>query len=128
MAWPIVGEVTSAFETPGVRPGHEGIDIDGVMGEEVGAAAAGKVLWTGNERGYGEMVILDHGGGLSTAYAHASEILVEVGETVNAGEPVALVGDSGNARGAHLHFEVRRNGLPVDPLPFLAKDLVPVRR
>jgi murein DD-endopeptidase MepM/ murein hydrolase activator NlpD len=128
LAWPIAGKVTSTFETPGLRPEHEGIDISGSMGEEVRAAAAGRVLWTGSERGYGEMVILDHGGGLCTAYAHASGILVEPDQTLNAGDPVALVGDSGNARGPHLHFEVRRNGRPVDPLPYLGKSAARARR
>ena len=119
LAWPINGRVTSPFEANGRRARHEGIDIDGVMGQQVGAAAAGRVLFTGTERGYGETVIIDHGGGLSTLYAHASRILVEPEETVEAGDPVAEVGRSGNARGAHLHFEVRRNGHPVNPLPFL---------
>ena len=118
LAWPITGRVTSPFASHG-RLGHEGIDIDGVMGQEVGAAAAGRVLWTGTERGYGKMVVIDHGGGLTTRYAHVSRILVEVDDLVEAGDIVAEVGRSGNARGAHLHFEVRREGRPVNPVPLL---------
>ncbi len=118
-SWPVAGVVTSPFETDGRRPHHEGIDIGGVMGEEVRAAAAGRVVSIGTERGYGKMLIIDHGEGLSTLYAHASEILVEVDQEVEAGTPVARVGNSGNARGAHLHFEIHRDGRPVNPLPYL---------
>ena len=118
LAWPIAGRVTSPFASHG-RLGHEGIDIAGVMGQEVGAAAAGRILWTGTERGYGKMVIIDHGGGLTTRYAHVSRTLVEVDDLVEAGDRVAEVGRSGNARGAHLHFEVRREGRPVNPVPLL---------
>jgi len=72
------------------------------------------------------LVILDHGHGLSTLYAHASRLLVGPDEWVDSGEPVAEVGDTGNARGAHLHFEVHRNGQPVDPLSFLGGGIVRV--
>jgi LysM repeat protein len=119
LVWPISGEITSGFETLGKRPRHQGIDIDGEMGQEIGAAAAGRVLWVGTERGYGKMVIIDHGRGLTTLYAHASKILTAVNQRVRPGDPVALVGKSGNARGPHLHFEVRRDGRPVNPLPLL---------
>jgi len=68
---------------------------------------------------YGRMVILDHGGGLTTLYAHASRLLVHVGDRVDAGDRIAEVGGSGNARGTHLHFEVRREDRPVDPVPLL---------
>lgn len=120
LAWPLAGQVTSAFGVEGGRrPHHEGIDIDGVKGDLIRAAAAGKVVWAGTERGYGNMVVLDHGGGLSTVYAHAERLLVGSEEWVSAGEPVARVGDTGNARGAHLHFEVRRDGRPLNPMPLL---------
>ena len=124
LAWPISGNVTSPYQG-GKRLGHEGIDIDGVMGQEVRAAAAGRIVYTGAQRGYGKMVVIDHGGGLSTLYAHTSRFLVEVEQAVRAGDPVAEVGRSGNARGAHLHFEVRREGRPVDPLPLLSGETAP---
>jgi len=121
LAWPLSGRVTSAFGPAGGRPHHEGIDIGASVGDEVRAAAGGRVLWAGTERGYGMMVVIDHGAGLATLYAHASKLLVETDDPVAPGEPIAEVGQSGNARGAHLHFEVRRNGRPVDPLPFLGR-------
>jgi murein DD-endopeptidase MepM/ murein hydrolase activator NlpD len=118
-AWPLNGRVTSRFGGRGRGGSHEGLDIDGVAGQVIRAAAAGRVAWAGEERGYGTMVILEHGYGLTTLYAHASRLLVDAGESVSAGEPIAEVGQSGNARGAHLHFEVRRDGRPVNPLPIL---------
>jgi len=117
--WPLTGRVTSSFGSTGEREDHSGIDIDGVKGQVVLAAAAGRVIWAGPERGYGNRVIIEHGEGLSTLYAHASRLLVGSGEWVASGEPVAEVGDTGNARGAHLHFEVHRNGRPVNPLPLM---------
>ena len=125
LSWPIQGRVTSAFQS-GRRTGHEGIDIDGVMGQEVRAAAAGKVIFAGTRQGYGEMIVIDHGGGLATLYAHTSRFLVDVDDVVEAGDPVAEVGRSGNARGAHLHFEVRRDGRPMNPLPLLSGEIAPV--
>jgi lipoprotein NlpD len=124
LIWPLSGVVTSPFGSEGLREHHEGIDIDGVKGQVVRAAAAGRVVWAGSERGYGNLVIIDHGEGLSTLYAHASRLLVGPDEAVESGEPVAEVGDTGNARGAHLHFEVHRNGQPIDPLPMLGTSFV----
>jgi murein DD-endopeptidase MepM/ murein hydrolase activator NlpD len=126
-AWPIRGPITSGFGSvrnrehheESYQDHHEGIDIDGVMGQVVRAAAAGRVIWAGTERGYGNMVVLDHGEGYTTVYAHASRLLVGEDESVEAGEPIAEVGDTGNARGAHLHFEVRRDGRPINPLVLL---------
>ena len=118
LSWPISGMVTSSFGSA-TREHHEGIDIDGVKGQPVHAAAAGRVIWAGTERGYGNMVVIDHGEGWSTLYAHASRLLVGPDEWVESGEPIAEVGDTGNARGAHLHFEVHRSGQPVNPLPLL---------
>jgi len=119
LAWPVNGKVTSGFGVEGGRPHHEGIDIDGVQGQEVRAAAGGRVVWAGTERGYGKMVVIDHGRGVATLYAHASKLLVETDEPIVRGQPIAEVGRSGNARGVHLHFEVRRDGRPIDPLPLL---------
>jgi lipoprotein NlpD len=121
LAWPLEGPITTPFvaEPEGEKARHDGIDIDGVLGEEVHAAAAGRVIWAGTERRYGRMLVIEHGAGLTTLYAHASELLVQTGDEVQEGLPIARVGRSGNARGTHLHFEVRREGVPVDPLPLL---------
>ena len=116
--WPCDGVVVSGF---GMRWGrmHEGIDIGCAYGTPNRAAAAGTVIYAGWLGGYGNLVVVDHGNGLSTAYAHASSILVGVGQTVAQGQTVSLVGSTGHATGPHLHFEVRVNGVAVDPLPYL---------
>jgi murein DD-endopeptidase MepM/ murein hydrolase activator NlpD len=98
---------------------HEGIDIACAYGAPVHAAAAGTVIYAGWMQGYGNLVVLDHGNGISTAYAHASAILVAVGQTMRQGDEVSLVGATGHATGPHLHFEVRVNGVAVDPLSYL---------
>ncbi len=118
--WPLRGVITSGFGKQRHRHAHhEGIDIDGLVGEPILAAASGTVVRAGRENGYGRFVVVDHGGGLSSLYAHASRLLVHEGDRVEAGEEIARVGRSGNARGSHLHFEVHRDGRPVNPLPFL---------
>jgi LysM repeat protein len=116
LAWPLIGRVTSPFSTGGKRRHHDGIDIDGELGQRIRAAAAGRVLDAEKEGRYGNSVLIDHGGGLTTFYAHASKLLVHAGDWVEQGEVIAEVGRSGNARGTHLHFEARRNGCPVNPL------------
>ena len=118
LVWPVDGVVVSGF---GMRWGrmHEGIDIAASSGTPIRAAAAGTVIYAGWLGGYGNLVVVDHGNGLATAYAHASSILVGVGQEVAQGETVALVGSTGHASGPHLHFEVRVNGVAVDPLPYL---------
>ncbi len=118
LAWPVAGRVTSPFASER-RRGHEGIDIGGRMGQKVRAAAAGRVLRIGTRPGYGKVVEIDHGGGITTRYAHLRRILVEADDRVETGDTIGEVGRSGNARGAHLHFEVRRGGRPVDPVPLL---------
>ena len=116
--WPCDGVVVSGF---GMRWGrmHEGIDIGCAFGTANRAAAAGTVIHSGWLGGYGNLVVVDHGNGLSTAYAHASTLLVGVGQRVAQGETVSLVGSTGNSSGPHLHFEVRVNGAAVDPLFYL---------
>jgi murein DD-endopeptidase MepM/ murein hydrolase activator NlpD len=116
--WPCDGVVVSGF---GMRWGrmHEGIDIGCSYGTPNRAAAAGTVIYAGWLGGYGNLVVVDHGNGLSTAYAHASSLLVSVGQSVSQGQTVSLVGSTGNSTGPHLHFEVRVNGVAVDPLPYL---------
>jgi murein DD-endopeptidase MepM/ murein hydrolase activator NlpD len=120
LAWPLRGVVTSAFGRERRQHAHhEGIDIDGEVGEPILAAAAGTVVRAGWEGGYGRLVVLDHGLGLTTLYAHASRLLVEEGDRVEAGDEIAEVGESGHAHGSHLHFEVHRDDRPVNPLPYL---------
>ena len=118
LVWPCDGVVVSGF---GMRWGrmHEGIDIGCAFGTANRAAAAGTVIHSGWLGGYGNLVVVDHGNGLSTAYAHASALLVGVGQRVAQGETVSLVGSTGNSSGPHLHFEVRVNGVAVDPLFYL---------
>jgi murein DD-endopeptidase MepM/ murein hydrolase activator NlpD len=116
--WPVNGTVTSGY---GMRWGrlHEGIDIAAPIGAPIWAAAAGTVIYAGWLGGYGNLTVVDHGNGLATAYAHATSILVAVGQSVSQGETIALVGSTGNSSGPHLHFEVRVNGVAVDPLLYL---------
>jgi murein DD-endopeptidase MepM/ murein hydrolase activator NlpD len=118
LIWPCDGVVVSGF---GMRWGrmHEGIDIGCAYGSPNRAAAAGTVIYSGWLGGYGNLVVVDHGNGLSTAYAHASSLLVGMGQHVAQGETVSLVGSTGNSSGPHLHFEVRVNGQAVDPLLYL---------
>ncbi len=116
--WPVNGPITSPF---GMRWGtlHPGIDIGVPTGTPVHAAAAGKVIWCGWESGYGNFVVIDHGGGYATAYGHNSRIAVSCGEEVQQGEVIAYSGCTGFCTGPHVHFEVRVNGTPVDPLGYL---------
>jgi murein DD-endopeptidase MepM/ murein hydrolase activator NlpD len=116
--WPVNGPVTSGF---GMRWGrmHEGIDIGAGYGTPIHAAAAGRVVYAGWMSGYGNLVAIDNGGGISTAYGHQSSIGVSVGEIVAQGQTVGYVGCTGHCFGPHLHFEVRVNGAPVDPLGYL---------
>ena len=118
LAWPVSGTLTSTF---GPRWGrmHEGIDVAGGSGTPIGAAAAGTVILAGPNGGYGNLVVVDHGNGLSTAYAHLSSISVLVGQSVGQGTVVGGMGTTGHSTGVHLHFEVRVNGSPVDPLGYL---------
>lgn len=118
LIWPVNGTVVSGY---GWRWGrmHEGIDISASTGTPIWATAAGNVIYAGWLGGYGNLVVLDHGNGLATAYAHASSIVVSVGQSVGQGETVSLVGSTGNSSGPHLHFEVRVNGAAVDPLLYL---------
>ena len=122
--WPLTGRVTSPFSAGGKRRHHEGIDIDGEVGQRIRAAAAGRILEAGKEGRYGNSVLIDHGAGLTTFYAHASKLLVRAGDWVRQGEPIAEVGRSGNARGTHLHFETSRNGRAVNPLGLLGDGAV----
>jgi murein DD-endopeptidase MepM/ murein hydrolase activator NlpD len=116
--WPVNAPITSPF---GWRWGrmHEGVDLGAAYGTPIAAAAAGVVIYAGWEDGYGNLVVIDHGGGLATAYGHQSRIAVSVGQSVSQGELVGYVGSTGHSTGPHLHFEVRVNGQAVDPLGYL---------
>jgi murein DD-endopeptidase MepM/ murein hydrolase activator NlpD len=116
--WPVNGPVTSGF---GMRWGrmHEGIDIGAGYGTPIHAGAAGRVVYAGWMDGYGNLVAIDHGGGVSTAYGHQSSIAVGTGQVVSQGQTIGYVGCTGHCFGPHVHFEVRINGTPVDPLGYL---------
>ena len=116
--WPVEGPITSPY---GMRWGtlHPGIDIGVPSDTPVHAAAAGKVVWCGWMSGYGNLVMIDHGGGYATAYGHNTSISVSCGQDVTQGETIALSGCTGFCTGPHVHFEVRVNGNPVDPLGYL---------
>ena len=118
LIWPVNGPVTSPF---GMRWGrmHEGIDIGVPYGTPIHAAASGRVIYSGWMDGYGNLVAIDHGHGLSTAYGHQSRIAVSNGQTVSQGQVIGYVGCTGHCFGPHLHFEVRINGTPVDPMGYL---------
>jgi murein DD-endopeptidase MepM/ murein hydrolase activator NlpD len=118
LVWPVSGPITSPF---GWRWGrmHQGIDIGASTGTPIHAAAAGTVIYCGWEEGYGNFVVIDHGGNLATAYGHQSAIAVACGQTVSQGQVVGYVGCTGHCTGPHLHFEVRINGNPVDPMGYL---------
>jgi murein DD-endopeptidase MepM/ murein hydrolase activator NlpD len=116
--WPTSGTLTSGF---GWRWGrmHEGIDIAAPTGTPISAAASGTVIHAGWMGGYGNLVVIDHGNGLATAYGHQSSIAVASGTYVSQGQTIGYVGSTGHSTGPHLHFEVRVNGSPVDPLGYL---------
>jgi murein DD-endopeptidase MepM/ murein hydrolase activator NlpD len=118
LIWPVSGPITSPF---GMRWGslHPGIDIGAGMGTPIKAAASGRVIVAAYSGGYGNLVVIDHGNGLATAYAHQSQIAVSVGQQVAQGQVIGYVGSTGFSTGPHLHFEVRVNGSPVDPMGYL---------
>jgi murein DD-endopeptidase MepM/ murein hydrolase activator NlpD len=117
--WPVLGPVTSPF---GWRWGrmHEGIDIGAASGTPIRAAAAGTVIYAGWLGGYGNLTVIDHGGGVATAYGHQSSLAAGNGAFVAQGQVIGYVGSTGHSTGPHLHFEVRVNGVPQDPLGYLS--------
>jgi murein DD-endopeptidase MepM/ murein hydrolase activator NlpD len=123
LIWPATGPVTSGFGMRhhpilGYARMHTGVDIGAPMGAPVSAAASGIVAFAGWSGGYGNFIVIDHGDGLATAYAHLSRILVSQGQSVAQGQEIGKVGSTGLSSGPHLHFEVRVNGQPVDPMQY----------
>ena len=130
---PVIGTITSKFSQSRLEPllnlfrPHEGVDISAPLGTNIRAPADGKVTFVGHKIGYGLVVELDHGGGVSTLYAHCQKLLVKVGDYVAAGATIAKVGSTGLSTAPHVHFEVLINGRHVDPLRYLlqARDSAP---
>ena len=118
---PVVGNISSRFgAVESIRNHtHMGIDIVASAGTPIRAAAGGKVIKAGNSGGYGNLVIIDHGNGVSTYYGHCSRIYVSEGQEVTAGDTIAAVGSTGYSTGNHLHFEIRFNGEQVNPETYI---------
>lgn len=112
---PVAGELTTDYDA-----GHPALDIAAPMGAAIRASAAGRVVSAERrDDGYGWNVVIDHGGGMETLYAHASAIYVRPGDTVGEGDVIAAVGSTGRSTGPHVHYEVRLNGVAADPLPYI---------
>jgi murein DD-endopeptidase MepM/ murein hydrolase activator NlpD len=116
--WPLRGVLYARFGKKGKEP-HDGIDLAAPVGTPVKTAAPGRVIYAGEQRGYGLIVIIEHANDLVTVYAHNHDLRVKTGQLVRATQVIATVGESGRTTGPHLHFEVRKAGTPVDPLLFL---------
>ncbi|HVM41951.1 MAG TPA: M23 family metallopeptidase [Gemmatimonadales bacterium] len=127
---PTTGFLTSRFSMIRYHPilhenrPHLGIDITAAFGSQIIAPAAGRVIKVGYENGYGLMVVLDHGYGIETKYAHMSRTAVNVGQLVKRGDRLGWVGSTGLSTGPHLHYEVLLNGRPVDPLRYILPDAI----
>ena len=122
--WPVEGEVVSTFgprvhPVLGNRENHDGIDIDVPEGTTVRAAAGGTVSFYGEQPGYGNLMIIEHGDGFYTLYGHLEDAIASTGRYVDTGQPIALSGNTGISSGPHLHFEVRNGEFPIDPLRYL---------
>jgi lipoprotein NlpD len=118
LSWPLRGVLYARFGRKG-NEAHDGIDLAAPAGTPVKTAAPGTVLFAGEQKGYGLIVIVEHAAQLVTLYAHNRDVRVKGGQAVREGQVIATVGDSGKTSGPHLHFEVRREGVPVDPLEHL---------
>lgn len=120
--WPVDAPISSPYglRMVGWLPAvHRGVDLDAPEGAPVRAMADGRVRVAGRMSGFGNVVVIDHGRGIETLYAHLASIAVAKGDEVDGRQVIGRVGRTGNARGAHLHFEVRRGGRPQDPVPLL---------
>jgi lipoprotein NlpD len=116
--WPLRGVLYARFGKKGTDA-HDGIDLAAPLGTPVKTAAPGHVLYAGEQHGYGLIAIVEHENGLVTLYAHNRDLRVKAGQQVREGQVIATVGESGRTSGPHLHFEVRKEGEPVDPLDYL---------
>jgi len=125
--WPVEGEITSEFgyrvlPSKGYMEFHQGLDIGAWYGTPVKATKAGEVVFAGWRPGLGWTIVLEHEMGFSTVYGHNSWYFVDPGDTVEQGEVVALIGDSGTTTGPHLHYDIRLNDIPMDPMIYLGLD------
>lgn len=120
---PVSGNITSRYGSrESIRShDHQGLDIATKTGTPIKAVADGKVKFSGEKSGYGNLIILDHGNGITTYYGHCSKLYAKSGEEVKAGDKIAAVGSTGNSTGPHLHFEIRKNGVYVNPQKYLYK-------
>lgn len=118
LEWPLRGVLYARFGRKGKTP-HDGIDLSAPAGTPVKTAGEGTVLFAGPQQGYGLLVIVEHAHGLVSVYAHNRDLRVRTGQALREGQVLATVGESGKTSGPHLHFEVRQDGEPIDPLPLL---------
>ena len=124
MIWPVSGSVTSEFgwrvhPITGTQKFHSGVDIGADYGVPIHAAQSGTVEYAGWVSGYGNTVIINHGGGITTLYGHNQSLAVSAGQSVSQGQVISYCGSTGNSTGPHCHFEVRQNGEPVSPYSYL---------
>jgi murein DD-endopeptidase MepM/ murein hydrolase activator NlpD len=122
--WPVMGWVTSSFgfrtnPFTGLTQMHEGMDISNRVGSLVIAPASGIVSDTGNDYAHGKFVVISHGFGITTRYNHLSQVLVRAGQKVNRSDKIAVVVNTGQSTGPHLHYEVRVNGIPINPMRYM---------
>lgn len=118
---PVRGNITSRFGSrESIRDhSHKGLDIAAKTGTPIKAAADGKIKYADTMSGYGNLIIIDHGNGITTYYGHCSKLYKKEGQKVKAGDVIAAVGNTGNSTGSHLHFEIRKNGVYVNPAKYL---------
>ncbi len=128
-----IARLTSGFGVrkdpiDGTQRTHHGIDLGAPTGTPIHASGEGRVVYAGPRGGYGNLVVIDHGNGFKTRYAHCDTVQVEVGQAVKSGDEIAAVGNTGRSTGPHLHFEVRHDDTPVDPADWLRGNRAPLGR